>query len=314
MYRFIKPFLLMAFSLFLITACYQPVSQKANISLAAVSECRVVQHKFGETCVPVKPQRIIALQPILILDPLLALGIKPVGFASYSENGKIFLIGVSLDQVAGIENIGSITEPSFEKILMLKPDLILSFDDSVGQNYKLLSVIAPTVPIEYAKAKLSFKENFRYIAQLIGQEEKAEEILAKYQNRIKELQQRLGSQVKEIEISILSYGNGNFWAARNEFGSSQVLTDIGLRHKVTSSSNSQFSIEVIDEYDADIIFIINGDNQTLSYFLKNPLISSLKAVKNQQVYLVDQYIWGAYGPIGINRLLDELFKYLVGGV
>ncbi len=38
---------------------------------------------------------------------------------------------------------------------------------------------------------------------------------------------------------------------------------------------------------------------------------SFKAVKNKQVYEVDQNIWFAGGPLGANKILDDLFKYLV---
>jgi len=49
-----------------------------------VDNCRVIQHESGETCVPLKPQRIVALRPDTTLDPLVALGIKPVGYTSYN--------------------------------------------------------------------------------------------------------------------------------------------------------------------------------------------------------------------------------------
>ncbi|KAM3090801.1 hypothetical protein ACKFKF_34285 [Phormidesmis sp. 146-12] len=76
-YQFAKPFFLMVFSFFLITACYQPITQKTNASLTPTSECRMIQHVFGKTCIPFVPQRIVALNPMLTLDPLIALSIRP---------------------------------------------------------------------------------------------------------------------------------------------------------------------------------------------------------------------------------------------
>jgi iron complex transport system substrate-binding protein len=127
-YRLIKPFMLMAFCFFLITSCYQPVTLKLDTAITPSSKCRVVQHKLGEVCIPVKPKRIIALDPRYILDPLLSLGIKPVGFASFIEQGRVYLAGLSPDEVAGIETIGDAGQPSLEKIITLKPDLIFSLD------------------------------------------------------------------------------------------------------------------------------------------------------------------------------------------
>ncbi|MEH2076321.1 MAG: hypothetical protein V7K57_18310 [Nostoc sp.] len=43
-------------------------------------------------------------------------------------------------------------------------------------------------------------------------------------------------------------------------------------------------------------------------FLQKPIWSKLKAVQNKQVYNVN---WNVGGPIGANRIIDDLFKYLV---
>lgn len=177
-----KPLLLAAFSFILITACYQPTAKRLHFSLASSPECRVIQHTFGETCVPLKPQRIIALDPSYTLDPLIALGIKPIGFASYNGSGEEVLLGVSFDEVKDIKNVGDALQPSLEKVLMLKPDLILTTDYSNDdQKYKLLSKIAPTVSVpntsHISHTDLEntplFKENLQYVAKLLGQEAKA---------------------------------------------------------------------------------------------------------------------------------------------
>ncbi|NJR52463.1 MAG: ABC transporter substrate-binding protein [Leptolyngbyaceae cyanobacterium CSU_1_3] len=87
----------MAFSLLLMTACYQPVIQKTHLFLKPSPECRVVQHEFGETCVPLNPRWIVVLSPQVTLDPLVALDIKPIGFTtSYIPNKEKKALLVSL--------------------------------------------------------------------------------------------------------------------------------------------------------------------------------------------------------------------------
>jgi iron complex transport system substrate-binding protein len=311
-YRLVNLVFLITFSCIVaIIACDRPIAEKTAANLvASSSECRTIQYKLGESCIPAEPQRIVALDPRYILDPLLALGIRPVGFSSYVEPGRIYTPGLLSSEIAGIESVGHTEQPSLEKIAVLNPDLILALDIQNEQNYKQLSAIANTVFTDYEKIKFSFKENFRFIAQLLAQEEKAEEVLNQYQVRINEIRDQLGSRLREIEISVILQHHGGFWMISKESGISQVLTDIGLHHKTALSSGSQLSIEVIGNYDADILFIMNGDSRSTSYFLENPLISSLKAVKNKRAYVVDPNIWWAYGPIGINRLLDDLSKYL----
>ncbi|RUR75925.1 iron siderophore-binding protein [Chlorogloeopsis fritschii PCC 6912] len=322
-HRLKKLFLLVAFSFLLITACYSSITQKPNISKKqlATSECRVIQHQLGETCIPLKPQRIIALEDAWIVDPLLALGIKPVGTVTFAKQVNVNFRGLSADELAGIEIVGNGGQPSLEKILSLKPDLILSFNDPFdSNNYKLLSQIAPTVPIEFDRVRHSFKDNLRFIAQLVGREEKAEKILLQYQERIKELQKILvNNNLYKSKVSILEYLGGNtFELQRGDIIYFQIFSDIGLDmpHKPLNPDDSVlFNIEVIDKFDADILFFVslNSNKEQLSSRF-NGILSSLKAVKNKRAHIVDPYLWWVYGPLGVNKLLDELPKYLLESV
>ena len=58
---------------------------------------------------------------------------------------------------------------------------------------------------------------------------------------------------------------------------------------------------------------VNGNKEKLSSHF-NGILSSLNAVKNKRAYIVDPYLWWVYGPLGVNKLLDELPKYLLESV
>lgn len=123
----------------LTTACGS--HQGVNISSLEqpTSECRVVQHVLGETCIPANPQRIVTLS-IPTLGHALSLGVKPIG--STYINDKYFLPYLE-NKLDGINTVGS-DRPNLERLLSLKPDLIVGLDweESI---YPLLSKIAPTV-------------------------------------------------------------------------------------------------------------------------------------------------------------------------
>jgi iron complex transport system substrate-binding protein len=236
-----------------------------------------------------------------------------VGTVSTYAGEREYFPGLSADEVAGIKIVGTPVGFSLENILKLNPDLILSLDSS-EQIYKQLSAIAPTVVREYEKIKVSFKENFRAIAQLVDRQEKAEEVLTQYQNRIRTMQKLLKAQSKQPEISVINYYGGNFLIPASYAPFFQVLSDLEVRIKPLFLKYNEylpFSIEAISEYDADILFIVDFDDKPASFFFQNPLISSLKSVKNNHAYLVRADVWWAYGPLGINRLLDEFSKYLL---
>ncbi|WP_289501581.1 ABC transporter substrate-binding protein [Gloeocapsopsis sp. IPPAS B-1203] len=314
-YRFIKLFLLAAFSFLFLTACSSPVIQNSHLSLNPSAECRVIQHELGETCIPLNPQRIIALDPNITLDPLIALGIKPIGYGSYNFGEEESLFGVSLDDLAGATMVGHPNQASLEKILLLKPDLILT--SQYNNQFQLLSAIAPTVLVplpnlEKPKDEAFFKENLRYVAKIFGEEAKAEEIINQYQQRIDELQQRLGNQLEQIEVSIIFHdGQGLVYTpARNYDATADVLVDLGIRYKLPPLG-APISIESFDEYNTDILFIMNAERRSLSYYTQHPLFSHLKAVKNNRLYLVPPERWDSRGILGANQILDDLFKYLL---
>jgi iron complex transport system substrate-binding protein len=277
-----------------------------------VGNCRIIQHEFGETCVPLKPQRIVALNPDINLDPLIALGIEPIGYTSDRIKGKEVLSGVSLDDVKGATNVGKPDQPSIEKIFMLKPDLILA---TKYHPYQFLSAIAPTVVVpspnlEMAGHEAFFKENLRYVAKVLGEETKAESVLSQYQKRIEDLKQRLGNRLSQIKVSVIYYIHGLVYTpAKNYDATADVLIDLGLHYKLPPSGKS-FSIESVDEYNTDILFIINLERKPLSFFRQHPIFSRLKAVKNNRAYLVPLERWDTRGILGANQILDDLFKYL----
>ena len=320
----IKPFLLVALSfLLIITACYKPSTPKNNLSTVqgrAASECRVIKHRRGEACVPLEPKRIVALDVPAILDPLIALGIKPVGtvvdfFGNGQDwSGKRYFPALLPELVEGIEIVGVEPTPSIERILKLKPDLIL-LADQFEPAYEQLSKIAPCVLIDIWKDKIPIKENFRYIAEIVGKEEEGEEVLSRYQERISELKNQLGDRLLGSEISVLGYYENQLYVPGKWASHLQVIRDLALPIKpilLQQEEYSNISIEVVSNFDADLIFFIENNNPSKPLY-KNPLIESLNAVRNDRAFIVDGSIWEFYGPIGMNLFLDDLSKYLLQG-
>jgi iron complex transport system substrate-binding protein len=311
-YRLIKSFLLMVCSSLLIAACHQSVVQEP-ISQEKPSECRVIQHKSGEACVPVDPQRVTVLGGSWTLDPVLSLGVKPIAASIFRYGGREYIPGLSDSDLAGIEIIGLDGQPSVERILMLKPDLVISLDLE-PQVYKSISAIAPTVVREFETVRLSFKENLRSLAQILNREEEAERALAQYEEKAGSLRQLLESQSYRPEVSVLIYVDGNFSIPASDAPFFQALNDLGVRLKPVFLDQSEYiplSIEVINEYDTDVLFIVDFANKPSSFFLQNPMISTLRSARNNRAYVVGADTWWAYGPLGMNKLLDEVPKYLL---
>jgi len=76
----------------------------------------------------------------------------------------------------------------------------------------------------------------------------------------------------------------------------------------------EISLEKLSIADGDVMFLMEQDpeDSMLPKFLQSPLWSQLNVVKQEKVYRVLHSTWVAERSIGgANRILDDLFKYLV---
>jgi len=293
--------------------------QTSSTALQVPVETKVVSHALGEVEIPVNPKRIVVLDESLLLDPVLALGVEPVGVLSCQGCEEDFR-GIPDELVSEIPRVGYLGEPSLEKIIALKPDLIL-VRTWAEDSYDLLSRIAPTVMIDFFSL-YDFKERLRYVAQALGKSDRVEELLSQYQDRIQKLRQQLGNQLetKTIAVIYLKGAADVFYTYNPDFlAYGQIINDVGLKFPLVQQNQKGWeltiSIEALPEYDADVLFVMTehlstefkeANPEPLS-FLKQPIWSKLKAVQNNQVHRVN---WTVGGPIGANRIIDDLYRYL----
>jgi iron complex transport system substrate-binding protein len=286
---------------------YLPNSQTIN-------NFRLVKHAMGETFVPLNAKRIIIVGN---LDSSLALGIKPVG-ASTDKNGSFDVyLG---NQTQGIESIGMYGQPNYETILSLKPDLILGciWDKD---NYPILSKIAPTV---IADGEGQWKEWLKTFAIAVGKEKEALKLLSDYQQRVETLRKQLGigannsdNRLSKTKISVVNIWENYIRIYMKSSFSGMIINDVGLSRPIDQDKdkiNENISLELIPKMEGDAIFMVmdQHNNLRLKQLINHPLWSRLKAVKEGRIYQVRNDVWiSSWGIIGANRVLDDLFNYLL---
>jgi iron complex transport system substrate-binding protein len=281
------------------------------------TEYRIVKDAIAKVKVPINPQRLVTLHGTA-LESVLALGEIPVGT---TLNGNInqqpdFL----MDKLNDVKIVGSFSEPNLEKILLLKPDLILDLD--TANIYKLLSQIAPTIVTEYDPSD-SWQPNLKIYAEALGKPELAQKIIANYYNKLENLKAEIEKQGKPITVSVIRiYPQGISFYQPDSFSGS-ILKDAGLsRPPLQNKEGGQqfISQELISDADADIIFYwAYGDDyqskntriqNSLEQLKSDPLWQQLNAVKQGKVYQVPDY-WIGYGPLAANAVIDDLYKYIL---
>src|SRR5688572_3721053 len=98
------------------------------------------QSEKGPIQVPANPKRVAVLASSYTGN-VLSLGITPVSADQWAKNSKF--LGDKL------KNVETVTPDSLEKILALKPDLIIALSND--KNLKKYQDIAPTVAFTYEK-------------------------------------------------------------------------------------------------------------------------------------------------------------------
>ncbi len=273
----------------------------------------MVTHTQGETCVPINPQRVVTLS-LPTLGNTLALGIKPAGSTNevhQGNNSVTFVPGES----EGIKLVGT-SQPNLEAILQLKPDLIVGVD-WFSSIYPALSQIAPTVlgTLEYP----TWDQHFSFLAEALGKQDVEKAVWDHYYQRIEELKLALGDRYKDQKISFIYLGKGQINIDTKDSFAGFILNDAGLQRPASQMievPNAYYTVskEEIEKADGDVLFVTTFSNdgaQAFEEIQRDPLWQKLKAVQNNRVYSVDFMSWSAGHILGVDGVIDDLFKYLV---
>lgn len=274
-------------------------------SSAVASATHDVEHARGTAAVPTTPKRVVVLEPVQ-LDTAVALGITPVGAAVASNvKGIPAYLGES---ASAIESVGTVPEPSLEKIAALHPDLILGTESRHSALFKQLSDIAPTVFM--ASQADPWQDNVTLVGNALNQGAKAQELLGSYQDRCAGIAAKLkvdgvtAQLVRPRDESVLSlYGPTSF------AGSALECTGLKIPARDWEGSISvDISPERILEAKADYVFVTTTDVADTGT-IPTPISSNAASFPN--VKLVDTSYWvSGVGPLGGNAVLGDIERIL----
>lgn len=267
-----------------------------------------VEHARGTTAVPEEPKRVVVLEPVQ-LDTAVALGVTPVGTAVASEETGVpsYLGKESTD----IEAVGTVTEPSLEKIAAQEPDLIIGTEARHSDLYEQLSDIAPTVFM--ATQEDPWQDNVKLVGEALNQPDEAAALLAEYDERCAsiaeefQLEGTTAQLVRPRDEAVLSiYGPTSF--------AGSTLECVGFtipEQEWAGSISVDISPERIREAKGDHVFVTTNDPADPST-LPAPVKDNADAFPDP--HLVDFSYWIAgVGPLGGQAVLDDIEAILTEG-
>ncbi|QPF72900.1 iron-siderophore ABC transporter substrate-binding protein [Roseateles sp. DAIF2] len=268
--------------------------------------------------VPAQPQRVLVLSE-KDLDVALALGVKPVG--STLGRGQLSLPAYLMNQAGNLPNVGAFAQPSMDRVLALRPDLILAGGFSDPQLLAQLSKIAPTF-ISYPALE-RWQDTTLRVGDLLGRGGEAKAFIAQYQARATTLRGKVGALAGKSASIVRWTPQGPVYMKADAFAG-QVLADLGLTRPAAQQEpgaghSGPLSREALAKIDGDWLFLgmfKSGrahDPEALAALMRQPEFRELRAAKAGQVREVDASLWTVTGgPLAALAVLDETERVLLG--
>lgn len=248
------------------------------------------------------PERIVSLAPSNT-EILFALGLgdKVVGVTDYCDYPE---------EVKTIDKVGGYSEPNIEKIISLKPDLILATEIHQKPVEELEKLGVTSVVVEPENFDEVFA-SIEIIGKATGRHNEAEALVNDLKARVKKMEDMVAN-IPEDERPKVLY---ELWHSPiTTAGPGTFVDDIIQRaggDNIAKDANKeypQYSQEMIVAKNPDIIIFSHHGTTgaTVEDILQRPGWNSINAVKNKKVYYVDENLVQRTTP----RLVDGLEEFL----
>lgn len=288
-----------------------------SIFLISPASAISIHHFKGTSEISTTPIRVVVLGNAS-LDVLDRLGITPVGaphslLPSYLEKYR--------DTTA---NTGSVAEPDYEAIYMMKPDIIIA-ENRMLTLFDKLNRIAPTIMF-YVQGDQYWQDtqkNWRMLGKLFAKELEVNRIIETTQKQINQVNQSLQKQPLN---ALMLMNNGSNLAMFNRGSRFSIIFDeFGFNeaksHKippVKGRHGNLVSFEYLADARPDAIFVLDREQAIglssgkAQKTFNNPLVNSTPAAQQEKIVFVDANAWyiAGGGITATQTMIKDIKKVL----
>lgn len=277
--------------------CSNKTAEKSAVeSSNSVYPLKVVDFFNREITIDKEPERVISLAPELT-EIIFALGKgdKLVGRTDYCDYPA---------EASKVPSIGQITEPNIEKIVELKPDVVIASDltnkDTVD---KLTQLNIRVVIISGIKSFEGTYRNIENAASILNAKAAEEKIIADMKTKVNYVEAKVKNASKPSVYYVISFGpSGDWTAGKNSFTSSIIEIAGGTNAAAdVKEEYSAYSIEKLVEKNPDILICSKFFDSKKGIEAANGY-KDLKAVKEGKLLEIDNNLLDRQGP----RIADGL--------
>ncbi|BBG03544.1 MULTISPECIES: ABC transporter substrate-binding protein [Pseudonocardia] len=306
-----------------LAGCSSPApEQGAPADSADGSYPVTVMHAFGETTIPEKPQRIVALgaNDLAVAQAVGAPVVGAVQNVTGSGPALPYLDPLP-DEVLAIS--GEAPSFSAEQIATFDPDLILAvsaWQIADRASYDQLAAIAPVIGPAEGLYAASMQDDARQVGRAIGEQEKVEELITTAEEQIAEVRAQLPGLAGKTYLYGQARGEILPMVVGEQNQSTVFMRALGLdvpesfRNAPASDDLAPGTVGVSYEEvgrlsDADLLIMTFAGTDDRAAFEGNELVKRVRAVQEGSYTPVDldtAVALQAPNPVSAGWLLDQL--------
>lgn len=235
---------------------------------------------------------------------------KPTKIVSLSPGNTEILFALGLDkQIVGVtefddypakaktkSKIGGFSTPNVEKIISLKPNLVLAtggIQAPISQRLKKAGIVIFTADAKNLNGVLT---DIIKLGKLTGRQDQADKLVDKLKARIKKVEAKVsGAANKKVFFEI--YGQPLSTAGAGTFVNDLIKKAGGINVAATQKQRyPQYSLEQLIKDDPDAYFAASGSMAKPEDINRRPGYDGLTVVKDGKVYVVDENLFLRPGP------------------
>jgi iron complex transport system substrate-binding protein len=283
-----------------------------------------VEHKYGTTTVPSKPERVVSVG-FTEHDTMLALGEKPIATSEWYGEQPYATWPWARDELGSAKptvlNNGDGFQ--FEKIAALRPDLILGVNSGMTkEDYEKLSQLAPTIPAPKGSEDWfgNWDAQTELIAAALGKPEQGRKLV----KDVKDAYAKAAAEHPEFRGKTATFVQNGFYNgliyAYQDGLNTDFLTMLGFKinPKLTPLVENPgeqvgLSEERLDVLEADTIVFATEEPGDLTKLKKVPTFNELDAVADKRAVYTDGTLAGAIyfmTPLSLDYVLEHLTPQL----
>jgi iron complex transport system substrate-binding protein len=278
----------------LAAACGGSTSASTTSSPGAAGPITVTDDSGHQVTLTAPAQRVVSLAPANTeIAYAIGAGDKMVAGTVYDDYPAA---------AKKLPKVGDFANPSVEKIVAFRPDLVLAAGGIQASLRSKLENLGVKVFVVDPTSLSGVFSDLTKLGKLMGVSAKADAVTAALRQRTAAIEQKvagLPTQSVFVEIyskPLMTAGTGTYVADMVKLAGGTNIGD------AAGSGFPTFSEEVLFKDDPDVYIATTGSMVTPGQIAKRKGYSALKAVQDDRVYVLDQNILDRPGP----RLVDGL--------